>query len=129
MKQVSTDDVEAEETLTVHSKPFVNIFSFWQHDRLSQVSAAQCCLCVLVQLISFRSLRETLLRFEGFVLVTAGITGQHYVTILRYNTKYSTISLQRCLKQHLKDTYNSFFILAACLNEFLSNNWCAVLTG
>lgn len=58
-------------SLTVDSNPFIEILSLWQHDSLSQVPAAQCCLGMLQQLILVGSFWDVFLRLEGLRWATA----------------------------------------------------------
>lgn len=49
---------------TVDGKPFVQVLALWKGHCQSEVTAAQSGLCILLQLILFRSLGDVLLWFE-----------------------------------------------------------------
>lgn len=54
-----------KEVHSVHSDPFIEILSLWQHDSLSQVPAAQRRLGMFEQLVLVRAFWDVFLRLEG----------------------------------------------------------------
>jgi len=62
-----------EEIHGVDGKPLVDVLIVWQRNGLLQISTTKGSLRMLVQVISFRSFVEGLLRFEGAPLVAKEI--------------------------------------------------------